>query len=154
MVETRKIVFSAKDNDANDEFGFPGIGDFVLEAIKNYDKNSPIESFIRLHGAIEVIMFNIWVIFLVKTLDKKFESINEFSDFKTNLKILKQIGFIDHSLYSKLQAFKKGRDAVSHFMTNQFLKKKINSSALLNQFNDGIDSYKRLIVIRQKLITN
>ncbi|MCE9653054.1 MAG: hypothetical protein K8Q89_08390 [Nitrosarchaeum sp.] len=142
------------DFDANDEENLSKLGKSILKYIEVFEKKSKIEGFIYLHGALEAQMFALWAIFLSNSLQHKFTPLQKFWGFSDSIDLLKQVNLIDQHLNSKLCAFKKGRDDVAHFMTNKFKLKQITEKSLVDQFQKGLDAYKDLIKIRNRIISN
>lgn len=128
----------------------PNIADFVNKTVNHYI-NSKIESYVYLHGAIEVMLFSIWALFLAKTLGKDLKPLNVFWDFSESIELLLQLNLINKTHKSSLLAFKKGRDTLGHLMTNQFRSKKISDKALDDQFSKGVKVFKELNKIRLKM---
>jgi len=92
-----------------------------------------------MHGLLELQLLAIWAIFLVNEMETKFKQLEKFWDYLTCVELLFQVGVVDKSLKSNLLSFKRGRDNVAHYLTNQFKKNKTKLSirTLNDQFKKG-----------------
>ncbi len=137
---------------ADDKYPYPNIGKFILRTIEIYKKGYRIEAFVGLFDALEEQLFTLWTIFLIKSLDQEFKPVRKFWPYLDSIELLQEAKIIDQSIFSELKSFKRGRDLVAHYYTNQFLKKKIDSKKLDDHFNKGIIAYKHLIEVRKNLV--
>lgn len=147
--------YSKLDFDANDKYPFANLGNEVINSIKQ-QKKSRIESFVLLHGYLELQLYALWSIYLIHKLDDKFVPLEAFLDYTATAEVLHQVGVIDKKLRDELRAFKTGRNTVAHLITNKFKKqsKKISNKALSDQFKKGVSAYTKLITIRKKLVVD
>ena len=125
---------------------------FLKRIEETYENKHWGDGFIALQGMLEFKLELLWTIFLVG-VSKKPIQLGPPLGLPAYLEILYKADIITVTQKSKLKSFQKGRNSVSHSVSNLLMGKKISNKTLDDQFKKGLEISKELDVILRKMVS-